>query len=145
MNTFVHKMSWDANKIVSPCTIDVGRYARKGNSNENVIEANALWDTGATVTVVSELMVHRLGLVPTDFMKVAGYDGRTQIRNVYKIDLAFSDSMRFVKLNVIDAPLITTDILLGMDVIAQGDLMFVHDENQKRLSFSIKSEQPNNT
>lgn len=137
MNTFVHKMSWDANRIVSPCEIDVRRYARKGISKEEIVKVKALWDTGATVTVVSELLVQRLGLVPTDFMKVSGYDGRTQMRNVYKIDIALSDSMRFVKLNVIDAPLITTDILLGMDVIAQGDFMVVHEENNKVLSFSL--------
>lgn len=136
MGIFTHNMSWDANKIISPCTIDVNRYARKESAQENSFLAKALWDTGATVTVISELLVQQLGLIPTDFMRVAGYDGKPQLRNVYKIDIIIGDALRFNKLNVIEAPIITTDILIGMDVIAQGDLTFTHNESNTILTFS---------
>ena len=51
-------------KIVTPCTVDVQDYDTKSETNINSCSINALWDTGATVSVVSESLIHRLGLIP---------------------------------------------------------------------------------
>lgn len=136
MGKFRYRMPWGINKPTTECTIDVERYATKEGTENQATVKSCLWDTGATVTVISELLVHRLGLIPTDFMKVSGYDGRPQMRNVYKIDVVINDEIRFNRINAIDAPLITTDMLLGMDIIGEGDFHLTHEEDSLVLSFN---------
>ena len=42
----------------------------------------------------------------------------------------------FNRINAIDAPLITTDMLLGMDIIGEGDFHLTHEEDSLVLSFN---------
>lgn len=88
------------------------------------------------MTVVSEILVNQLGLIPTGVKKVAGYDGKPVLRNVYKVDIMIDADMRF-SVNAIEAPLITTDILIGMDIIVQGDFCLERRNDDQILRFEI--------
>lgn len=134
MSRFKYKLPYCSNRIITPCIVDVSKYVHK---NEDVLECKrALWDTGATVTVVSEILIDQLGLVPTGVKKVAGYDGKPMLRNVYKVDIMLDADMRF-SVNAIEAPLITTDVLIGMDIIVQGDFCLERCNDDQILRFEI--------
>ena len=100
-------------KIVTPCTVDVQDYDTKSETNINSCSINALWDTGATVSVVSESLIHRLGLIPTDITKVSGWDGVPVSTNIYNIDLLLGD-LRIDFVKVVRGPLVNTDMIIGM-------------------------------
>ena len=134
MGKFKYQLPYCSNRIITPCVVDVSKYVHK---NEDILECKrALWDTGATVTVVSEILVNQLGLIPTGVKKVAGYDGKPVLRNVYKVDIMIDADMRF-SVNAIEAPLITTDILIGMDIIVQGDFCLERRYDDQILRFEI--------
>lgn len=134
MSRFKYQLPYCSNRIIPPCVVDVSKYVHK---NEDILECKrALWDTGATVTVVSEILVNQLGLIPTGVKKVAGYDGKPVLRNVYKVDIMIDADMRF-SVNAIEAPLITTDILIGMDIIVQGDFCLERRNDDQILRFEI--------
>lgn len=134
MSRFKYQLPYCSNRIITPCVVDVSKYVHK---NEDILECKrALWDTGATVTVVSEILVNQLGLIPTGVKKVAGYDGKPVLRNVYKVDIMIDADMRF-SVNAIEAPLITTDILIGMDIIVQGDFCLERRNDDQILRFEI--------
>lgn len=134
MGKYKYKLPYCSNRIITPCVVDVSKYVHK---NEDILECKrALWDTGATVTVVSEILVNQLGLIPTGVKKVAGYDGKPVLRNVYKVDIMIDADMRF-SVNAIEAPLITTDILIGMDIIVQGDFCLERRNDDQILRFEI--------
>lgn len=138
MKRLVHRMSWDARRIVSSCNIDVRNYTNKEGKEVEATCPKVLWDTGATVTVISELLVDRLGLIPIDFMRVSGFDGKPKLRNVYKVDIILNENIRFNRVSVIDAPLITSDVLIGMDVISNGDFHITHEDTSTILTFEVQ-------
>ena len=59
MGRLNYKLPYCSNRIITPCVVDVSKYVHK---DEGLSECKrALWDTGATVTVVSEILVNQLG------------------------------------------------------------------------------------
>lgn len=125
MKVYNHTIKGVTNRIVTPISIDVSDYPTNGESETHIDNLRTLWDTGASVTVISEDLVKRLALTPRDVTKVSGFDGKTITTNTYKIDLMFNDiCIEFV--DTIEAPLLHSDILLGMNVIGLGDLHVVH-------------------
>ena len=80
------------------------------------------WDTGATVSVISERLVGELGLIPIGRTKISGYNGKPMVTNEYRIDLFFPNDIKIPFVKVVEAPLITMDVLIGMNVINQGNL-----------------------
>lgn len=126
MHKFEHIRKGTFERILTPLTLDVTDYETE--SNDNVVKVEALWDTGATVSVISEKVVKRLGLVPQDVTWIRSYDGTPVLRNVYRVDIVMSDDIRIEFVTAIEAPLPSSEILLGMNVIGLGDLHVLHPD-----------------
>ena len=110
---------------------------------DNYKAYNALWDTGASQTVVSLELVASLALksIGPGLNYTAG-----EIRkaNRYLINLHFPN-VAFPGLQVIDSPLPQPpnrprfDLLIGMDIITRGDLTISNYQGQTCLSFRMPS------
>ena len=81
---------------------------------------NAVWDTGATNTVISPEIVEALGLKPTGKSSISAYGGIVETCT-YKIDLCFDNGYRIQNLEVMSGDYSDYDVLIGKDVITQGD------------------------
>ena len=97
----------------------------------------ALWDTGSTVTVLSEMLVQRLGLIPSDICRVSGRDGNPITTNTYNIDVVLGET-RIEFVNAVRGPLKNIDMIIGMDVISQGDFHITHPSYTTMLEFEVK-------
>jgi|WetSurMetagenome_2_1015567.scaffolds.fasta_scaffold181640_2 hypothetical protein len=80
----------------------------------------AIWDTGATGSVISQKVVSDCGLKATGMVEVSTAGGIFKV-NTYIISLILPCNVIFPFLRVTEAPLTGSDLLIGMDVISRGD------------------------
>ena len=88
----------------------------------------ALWDTGATFSVISRNKAAELGLAPVDFSCAYTANGWYETP-VYRIDVLLPNGIMIKGLRVSQSDLMVCDMLLGMDVISLGDLHLTNDGN----------------
>ena len=99
----------------------------------------AIWDTGATGSVISGRVVERLGLYPISQRDISTANG-TRTAGVYLIALYLLNNVVFPSLPVTDGNLGSdVDVLIGMDVIGSGDFAVTHADGRTCMSFQMPS------
>lgn len=137
MPKFSKELEYDCLRVSTACTIDATGYEKSDGHPSTWKCDRADWDTGATVTVISERLVAELGLLPIGRTKISGYNGRPKVTNEYRIDLLFPNEIRVPFVKVVEAPLVTMDLLVGMNVINQGHLDIDFSNGKREFSFEI--------
>ncbi|OGU16987.1 MAG: hypothetical protein A2X61_07480 [Ignavibacteria bacterium GWB2_35_12] len=132
--TQVHPLSFTitynkiVNALVSEITIsppiEDPDYINK-NPNEIItksIDTQAIWDTGATNTVITPKIVEALDLKPTGITRIFTPNGTLET-STYLVTLKLPNGIVFPNLDVIMSADIMSDLdaLIGMDVITKGD------------------------
>ena len=98
-------------------------------------EYNAVWDTGATHSTITERVVEECDLKPTGMIEMTGVHGAATVPT-YFVGLFLPNSVH-CRTRVAQARLgDEVDILVGMDIIALGD--FAVCSGQGRTSFSFR-------
>lgn len=99
----------------------------------------ALWDTGATGTVIRKDLAQKLNLQPISFTQIHTASGDFQ-SGVYIMMLELPNKVILPNLTVYDG-ILTSDIdfLIGMDVISKGDLAISNFNGQTMLTFRVPS------
>lgn len=100
----------------------------------------AIWDTGATNSVITQKIVDELELKPVSMITCIGVDGPYDTF-CYYIDLYLPNYVAMKKLLVSQGKLVNGDMLIGMDVIGRGDFAVSNFNNQTVFSFRIPSKQ----
>ncbi len=110
--------------------------------NGNAVQAIAQWDTGATGTCISKELVTQLGLQPTGMIKVQTPSG-IGIMNKYMINLILNNEVRIMNLVVMDSEIGNQgiDVLIGMDIISNGDFAVSNFEGRTQFSFRLPSQE----
>jgi hypothetical protein len=128
-----------ANVIVSQCHIAPPFDPSKINpGNVKHYPFTAIWDTGATNTVITKKVADTVQLAPTGVTTARGVGGE-RIANSYLINIALPNEVGLTAIPVTEGILGETgDVLIGMDIISHGD--FVITNNQKTvMSFRMPS------
>ncbi|MCX6258705.1 MAG: retropepsin-like aspartic protease [Bacteroidia bacterium] len=101
-------------------------------------KSNALWDTGATGSAITKLLAESLNLPPIGKMDVKGVHG-IQTRNVYAVKVILNNNNISFNLRVTECDDLTddhsTEMLLGMDIISQGDFAISNFEGKTTMTF----------
>lgn len=134
MSTYEYTNAGLLDKIVTPVKVDATDYETNPDSVGIFEGAQALWDTGSTVTVISSAMVEQLGLIPTDITTVRGFQGKPVKANTYNIDLWLND-IHIEYIQAIEGGLTNIDMILGMDVLCQGAIHITHPNYTTHLLF----------
>lgn len=120
------------NQLVIDCAITLPN-ATTGGVVQNI---RALWDTGAQLTCISQSLVARLNLQPDGSTNILGANNQPFPANVYSVQLIMG---RFVipYLRVAELPMQNTghDVIIGMDVMSQGDLTITNYNGHTVLTF----------
>ena len=109
-----------------------------GEKQTKVHQYVGLWDTGATSSVISNNIVEFLNLEPISKARVHDASGEKE-SNVYAIHLLLPNNIGVSFLPVTVGVLNGFDILIGMDVISQGDFAITNVEGETTFSFRIPS------
>ena len=122
-----------ANQIITEVTIIL--------PNTNIKQlVKAIWDTGATASVITEKIVNALGLKPTGMSNVITANGPT-VQSTYIVDIVLPNNLQVRDVTVTGAPGFSSDcdVLIGMDIISLGDFSITNFEGNTCLSFRFPS------
>ena len=99
----------------------------------------AIFDTGATNCVITQKVVDALGLKPIS-MAVAHTANGTVNCEVYLVNIRLPNHVGFTQWRVTKQDLPSkTDVLIGMDVIGNGDFAVTHKDKKTVFSFRCPS------
>ncbi len=101
---------------------------------------DAIWDTGATGSVITRSVVERLGIAQTGISKVFTANGEAEQRT-FTIDIGLPNGIRVQSIvaTEVDALSGGAEALIGMDVITLGDLSVTNHNGSTCMSFRIPS------
>lgn len=101
---------------------------------------SALWDTGATGSVITENTAKRLGLKPSGQAKV-NHAGGCDYANTYIVDIFLPNRICFSSMKVTECPDVVGKfgVIIGMDIISKGDFSFTNSGGNSLFSFKIPS------
>lgn len=98
----------------------------------------AIWDTGATASVITEKVVSELGLQPIGLVQVHHAHGQTQAQ-VYFVNIGLPNGVAFSGVKVTKGDLHDADVLIGMDVISSGNFAVSNCNGKTTFSFRVPS------
>jgi predicted aspartyl protease len=105
----------------------------------NSIKAVAIWDTGATNTAITPRIVKQLNLLPISMTRVSTAGGLIDTP-VYLVDVFLPNFVAIPSLRVTECELVQdTDVLIGMDIITQGDFAVSNYKEKTTFSFRMPS------
>jgi len=99
----------------------------------------AIWDTGATNSVITSKVVNDLSLIPTGMTKVQGVTG-VEVVNTYLVCFYLPNLLYLNNLTVTESSSLTgCDALIGMDVIGRGDFAVTNFNGKTVFTFRMPS------
>lgn len=125
-------------RLITPAKICIAHVPSPDKPHPPVITVNALWDTGATCTTISNKVAVALGLTPFRFEDVYHAQGVGKAK-VYKANIILPNNIEFPVLSVLEGDLHGCDMLIGMDIISQGDFALTNRDGKTVFSFQIPS------
>ena len=87
-------------------------------------EYSAVWDTGASRSVISTRVAETMGLQPTGQTDQQTANGHREAL-LYTLNVYLPNGVAFVATEVIDG-IMGVDVLIGMDIIGSGDFAVTH-------------------
>ena len=106
------------------------------SQNKYKREWKALWDTGASRSVISSNVVRALHLKSVTKMKAYTPSSSYEPYGYY-IDLYLPNDLKIENLLVMEGEPYRCDILIGMDVITKGDLMVNNSDGKTSFTFRV--------
>lgn len=125
-------------ELVTDCKVSIGFL---DISESNAVKFNsyrAIWDTGATNSVIDKKVVEELGLIPNGIRQVYHANGSERV-NSYKVNIILPNNIMVQMVNVTEGDLNGAQVLIGMDIISLGDFALTHRNNGTVFSFQVPS------
>ena len=101
-------------------------------------EYEALWDTGATGSVITQKIVNECSLKPIDMVQVNTAGGMCNCL-VFLVSIWLPNNFVYTNARVTLANIQGTDILIGMDIIKFGDFAITNKDGITVFSFRFPS------
>ena len=102
-------------------------------------EIKALWDTGANITILNNELVKKLNPQPTGDGYLATISDEAVPSQKYKINLFLPGNIEFPNIEVINGETKGCDVLIGMDIISQGDFIISNYNGKTSFIFHLPS------
>lgn len=104
----------------------------------SVTKFKAIWDTGATKSVVSPKLVTQLSLIPSGMTVMRGVHGQKTV-STYFISIVLPNKVTVNSVRVAEGDLGNCDVLLGMDIIKLGDFSISNLNGRTAWTFRMPS------
>ena len=105
------------------------------NIHPQPMRYNCIWDTGATNTVITKKVADELNLKPIG-MTVVKHAGGEDNSEVFLVNIGLPNKVGFMNIKVTEGTLSgDVEVLVGMDIISQGDFAITHKDNKTTFSF----------
>lgn len=103
----------------------------------------AIWDTGATGTVISRNIAQELNIQPTGRVRVRAVGAGDQVNeyetNTYLVNVYLPNNVAIVGVRASEGTVGDADVLLGMDIITGGDFAITNHDGETHWTFRFPS------
>jgi len=128
--------------IITECYIYSGTDLSQAKTIKRVKISKALWDTGATGSLISSRVVKSLGLSSIGKSGVSGYNNSMDVKETYLVHIGMPTGDVVTNILAMEcADNDDYDVILGMDVICNGDFAISNLAGKTTFSFRIPSQQ----
>ena len=124
--------------IITNCGVSEAFLPSIGGKRPTIAEFRATWDTGAMRSVVSLGVVRKLGLSPIRKTTVFHANGQSVV-GVYLVNILLPHQVGVSFVEVTEGDLTGTDVLIGMDIISQGDFAITSSQGKTKFTFQTPS------
>jgi len=125
-NANTYRYNGAARKIITPIGVSM--------PNENPLEVVAIWDTGATSSVITSDVAKRLNLCSEGSIVVNGVTG-SKIVNTYLVTFTLPNGFSKDIFVASCTMAVGCDVLIGMDIISTVDLAITSGSHGTTFSF----------
>lgn len=125
-----------ADSLHSPCKVE---WYKQNRTSFTGRDWDALWDTGATNTVITTEIVKALALSPVSYTLMSGVHGINWAAQ-YRVDICLPSGVYVGKVLAVEGSPLGCDLLLGMDIIGHGDFVVSYCNGTTQFGFRTPSE-----
>lgn len=123
-------------QLITDCHISLPS-ATNTLPSRQFLKFKAIWDTGATNSVITENVVKQMSLQATGMIKARGVHGESLV-NTYIVDIGLPNRVCIQNVKVSEGKLIgDVDILIGMDIIQAGDFAICNPNGKTIFSYCL--------
>ena len=126
--------------LTNECTVSEAWNPDSSEPEPPMLAFTALWDTGATQSVITQNVVDSCRLVPTGITDVHHAQGRVKDVPVFLVTIGLPNRVAFVGVPVTKGVFPGADVLIGMNIISQGDFAVTNRGGRTKFSFRIPSQ-----
>ncbi len=124
----------------SPCGVSEAWDPSSNDPEPRLLQFEGIWDTGATLSMVTQRVVDACGLMPIATTAISHAQGMTEDVEVFLVNIGLPNGVGIFGVRVAQAVLPNVDVLLGMDIISQGDFAITSLGGNTKFSFRIPSQ-----
>jgi hypothetical protein len=130
-----------ANGLVNVLQSNVSVLQPIPGKDSKILTFVAIWDTGATSSVVTPKVVASLGLIASGKTDLHGVAGGKENADTFVVSLILPNRVRVDGVRVAEVPQLTgnADILIGMDIITIGDFSITNVDKKTVFTFRFPS------
>lgn len=125
--------------LKTPCTVCLAFNPLQGGELPQQFRFDAIWDTGATNSVITQRVVDTCKLLPIGMTKVHAVNS-TLDSEVYLVNIGLQNQVNFMNIRATKGELMGADVLIGMDIITLGDVAITNVNGNTVFSFRIPSQ-----
>ncbi|MBQ9364016.1 MAG: retroviral-like aspartic protease family protein [Bacteroidaceae bacterium] len=140
MGTVTRKYQETVDSIVTESYVYAATDLVKGISVKRVKVQRSLWDTGASVSLISARVAKVLGLESIGKSGVSGYNEGVDVKDTYLIHIGLPTGDIVTNIMAMEFDSDEYDVVIGMDVICKGDLAITNQCEKTTFTFRIPSE-----
>ena len=141
MPVFTQRSSDIMEAIITECKICPPVDFANGEMPSKVYTSqNAMWDTGATNTLISPKIVKALGLKPFGKSGISSANGIVET-NTYLVHVGIPSGSVVTNILALEDENDDYEVVIGMDIISRGDFAFSNYEGHSTFSFRIPSQE----
>lgn len=140
MGAITHKFQEKVDCVVTECYI----YSVASESNPQVNRVKvqrALWDTGASGSLISARVAKALGLKSIGKTGVSGYNKDIDVKDTYLVHVGISSGDVFTNIMAMECESDEYDAVIGMDIIGLGDFAVTNKDDKTTFSFRVPSDE----
>jgi hypothetical protein len=139
MGAFTRQFPSVVDSVVTECYVYSSVDFERGQKVRRLKLSRSLWDTGASSSLISKAAVDALGLIPVGKSEISGVNDGVEFKSTYLIHVGLpsGDIVTNVFASEFDGE--DYDLIVGMDVIQNGDLAVTNLNDATTFSFRIPS------
>lgn len=137
-HSFTRKYDGLRNKLLTKCYVSAAWLSQDDSSAPPLLEFDALWDTGATASVITAYVATKLKLPPEGTAEVFHAQGSAHVP-IYFVNLGLPNKVEVAGIRVTEGILPGCDVLIGMDNINMGDFAVTNRDGATVFSFQMPS------